>query len=49
MNERILFPLNRKSVATGYNEGFVENIIARDRKTASDGRDIWDIGKNGFH
>ena len=45
MNESISFPLNRKSVATGCNKGFVWNIFPRDGKTAPNGRDIWDIGK----
>ena len=44
MNERLSFLLNRKPVATGCNEGFTWNILPRDRKTASNGRDLWDIG-----
>ena len=40
MNERISFPLNRKSVATGRNKGFVSNILPRDGQTASNGKDI---------
>ena len=35
MNERILFPLNRKSVTTDPNEGFVRHIFSQDAKTAS--------------
>ena len=40
MKEIISFPLNRKSVATGRNKGFVENVFPRDGKTASNGKDI---------
>ena len=43
-SKNISFPLNRKSVATGRNKGFVENVFPRDGKTASNGKDIWDIG-----
>ena len=35
MNERISFPLNRKSVATGRNKGFLQDIFSQDGKTAS--------------
>ena len=35
VNERILFPLKRKSVATGCNKGFVKNKFLRDGKTTS--------------
>ena len=48
VNERISFPLNRKSVGTSCNKGFVWNIFPRDGKTASNGRDIWDIGTKWF-
>ena len=42
MNERMSFSLNKKSVATGCNEGFVEDIFPRDgmEKTASSRKDI---------
>ena len=48
MNERISFPLNRKSAATGRNKGFAENIFPRDGKTASGGRVIEEIGTKWF-
>ena len=44
MNQRISFPLNRKSVATGRNEGFICNIFSRHGKTTSGRNDIWEIG-----
>ena len=40
MNERISFPLNKISVATGHNKELVKNIFPKGRKTASKGRDI---------
>ena len=48
MNERILFPLNRKSVATGHHKGFVQNMFPRDEKTTSSRKDIWEIGTKWF-
>ena len=48
MNERVSSPLNRKSIATGCNKWFVENIFPRDGKTTSNGRDIWDIETKCF-
>ena len=47
MSEGISFPLNKKSVATGRNKGFVSDIFPWDWKTASDGRVIWNIRLNG--
>ena len=49
MNERISFPLNRKSVATGRNKEFLKDIFPQDGKTASNGRVIWNIRRNGVH
>ena len=40
MNERISFPLNRKSIATDHNDGFVKNIFPQDGKVASSRKDI---------
>ena len=40
MNERISFPLNRKSATTDPNKGFVKNIFPRDGKTTSSRKDI---------
>ena len=40
MNERISFPLNRKSIATGCNDGFIKNIFPQDGKAASSRKDI---------
>ena len=48
MNERISFLLNRKSVGTGRNKGFVWNIFSRDGRTASSRKDIWGIGTKWF-
>ena len=48
MNERISFPLNRKSIATGRNDGFVKNIFPQDGKAASSRKDIWEIGTKWF-
>ena len=40
MNERILFPLNRKAIATDRNDGFFKNIFSQDGKAASSRKDI---------
>ena len=48
MNERISFPLNKISVATGHNKELVKNVFPKGRKTASKGRDIWEVGTKLF-
>ena len=48
INERISFPLNRTSVVTNCNEGFIQNIFPRDGKTASRGNGIWETGIKWF-
>ena len=48
MNDRISFPLNKKSVATGRNKGFVQHTFLQDGKSASKGKDTKEIRKNLF-
>ena len=48
MNERISFPSNRKSVATGRNKGFIYYVFSRDGETASSKKDICEIGRKSF-
>ena len=48
MNDRISFPLNKKSVAFGRNTEFVQNIFPQDGKSASKGKDTREIGTNLF-
>ena len=48
MNERISFLLNKKFIATGRNKGFVQNIFPQDRKTASNGKNIWEMVTEWF-
>ena len=43
VNEKILFLVKRKSIATGCNKGF-----PIDGKTTSNRRNIWDVGTNWF-
>ena len=43
VNEKILFLVKRKSIATGCNKGF-----RIDGKTTSNRRNIWDVGTNWF-
>ena len=47
-NGKISFWLNKKSVTAGRHKEFVKYMFPGERKAASNGRDIWEIGTKWF-